>query len=391
MILNLGLLLLALLLWCAAREGALLPGLLPLQPGRARAAGGGLRGPGGWRPTSRDGVGGRDTGCVVSSPPRRPSSSRGPILLGLPPGGRPFPSGRASGAGELACGGLQRLRVLNLTRNHIAALMDTNFRGADDLRALDLSRNRIASVPSAVFRHVRRLRGPRWLYYVCPSWPEQFSDVPELRQLACAGCGLLLCSSFPAGAGQVQGWPRPNLFGTQVPPGIATTFLPELMTLLLDANLVSFVERGVIGGSALQTLQLAHNRISRVEVGAFANSSLKTLDLSYNRLTHLDTRAISEVLLHLHELHLSGNSLHIEQLLVVLPEADQLRRLSLGDMGLTRLPAELLQHLRYLHHLNFLQLPDQIPHRHPAQRPRSCRHSTSPATAFRRSTTTQSQ
>ncbi|XP_063587572.1 leucine-rich repeat-containing protein 15-like [Penaeus indicus] len=375
------LLLLALLLWCAAREGASCPASCRCSlDGRGRRAvaceAGGMADP---IPVTAMAA---DTEVLmISSPPARPNAlTLGPIFKGLRRLEEIHVTASAVPAlGEHSLWGLQRLRVLNLTRNHIAALMDTNFRGADDLRALDLSRNRIASVPSAVFRHVRRLKGLTLAHNMMPELvpriffgltrlehldlsynplqdlqPEQFSDVPELRQLACAGCGLTsLSSSLLQALSRLQVLDLRHNRLTQVPPGIATTFLPELMTLLLDANLVSFVERGVIGGSALQTLQLAHNRISRVEVGAFANSSLKNLDLSYNRLTHLDTRAISEVLLHLHELHLSGNSLHIEQLLVVLPEADQLRRLSLGDMGLTRLPAELLQHLRYLHHLNF--------------------------------------
>ncbi|KAG7158297.1 Platelet glycoprotein V-like [Homarus americanus] len=274
--------------------------------------------------------------------------------------------------------GMQRLKVLNLTHNHISALMDTNFRGADTLQRLDLSHNLIESVPSAVFRYVSRLQSLTLSHNMVPELvpriffgltrleeldlsynplgdlhPEQFSDVPELKQLVCAGCGLSSLSGS-----LLQALPNLHTFDlhnnrlTQVPSGVATIYLPKLIKLNLNANLISFVERGVIDGSSLSYLHLAHNQINRVESGAFINSSLEYLDLSYNRLVNLDNDAIKEALDELHELDLSGNSLHIEQLMFVLPAAQELQRLGLGDMGLMRLPPGLLQNLSHLHHLN---------------------------------------
>lgn len=274
--------------------------------------------------------------------------------------------------------GLERLHILNLTHNHISAIMENNFKGAKKLHHLDLSHNRIQSVPSAVFRHVHHLRTITLAHNLVPELmprvffglsklerldlsynplgdlqPERFSDVPELRQLLCAGCHVSSISStllqiIP----QLHELDLRNNRLTQVPIGISSATLPHLSTLKLDGNHISFVEQGAIAGSPITTLHLAHNRISRLEPKAFVNSSLKHLDLSYNRLSHLESGALLDPLHHLHDLQLSGNSLNVEQLMMVLPISRQLRRLGLGDMGLTRIPPELLPHSNHLHHLN---------------------------------------
>ncbi|KAK4287382.1 hypothetical protein Pmani_039545 [Petrolisthes manimaculis] len=317
---------------------------------------------------------------IITAPPRRPNTlTLGPIFKGM----RRLEEihithGNIPALGEHTFWGLQSLAVLNLTHNHIAALMDTNFQGADALRRLDLSHNMIESVPSAVFRYVRRLRTLTLAHNMVPKLvprvffgltrlerldlsynplgdlhPEQFADVPELQELLCGGCGLASLSGSLLQA-------LPNLHTldlrhnrlTQVPPGVATTFLPQLLTLNIDANLIRFVEQGVLAGSRVSTLHLAHNSITRIEPEAFTNSSLTFLDLSYNRLVTLDPDSIRDALEELQELHLSGNSLHMEQLMRVLPTARSLERLGLGDMGLMRLPSGLLYNLTNLRHLN---------------------------------------
>nr|XP_045593291.1 leucine-rich repeat-containing protein 15-like [Procambarus clarkii] len=317
---------------------------------------------------------------LISAPPGNPNSfTLGPIFKNL----RRLEEVHITHSGIPALGahsfwGLHRLHVLNLTYNHISALMDTNFRGADVLRHLDLSHNRIQSVPSAVFRYVRHLRTLTIANNIVPELvpriffglarlerldlshnplgdlqPERFTDVPELRQLSCAGCHLSsISNSLLQTLPQLRDLDLRNNRLTQVPLGIASNALPHLVTLRLDGNHLSFVERGAIAGSPLTSLHLAHNRISRLEINAFANSSIKHLDLSYNRLSHLESSALDDTLHQLHDIQLSGNSLHVDQLLTVLPKARQLRRLGLGDMGLTRLPPELLRHSRHLHHLN---------------------------------------
>ena len=317
---------------------------------------------------------------VISAPPNRPNRfTLGPIFKKL----RQLEEvhithSKIPALGAHSFWGLQRLHALNLSHNHISTLMDTNFKGADSLHHLDLSYNRIQSVPSAVFRHVRHLRSLSLAHNLVPELvsriffgltrlerldlshnplgdlqPERFTDVPEVRQLFCAGCHLTSISTT-----FLQTLPllheldlRDNRL-TQVPLGVASSVLLHLVTLRLDGNHISFVERGAISGSPLTTLSLAHNRINRMEPDAFTNSSLKHLDLSYNRLSQLEPSALHDTLHKVHDIQLSGNSLQVEQLLTVLPKARQLRRLGLGDMGLTSLPPDLLRHSRHLHHLN---------------------------------------
>ncbi|XP_047469986.1 leucine-rich repeat-containing protein 15-like [Penaeus chinensis] len=317
---------------------------------------------------------------VIAAPKEKPNAlSLGPIFSKL----RHLEEIHITWSGVPALGahsfwGLHRLHVLNFTNNHISALMDTNFRGADALRHLDLSHNRIQSVPSAVFRHVRHLRTLTLAHNMVPELvprmffgltklerldlsynplgdlqPERFTDVPDLRQLSCAGCSLMsISSTLLQSLSQLRELDLRNNRLTQIPIGVASAALPNLVSLMLDGNHLSFVERGAISGSPLVSLHLAHNRISRLEVDAFSNSSIKHLDLSYNRISHLEPGALEDILDQLHEIKLSGNSLHVDQLMSVLPNARQLRYLGLGDMGHTKLPAELLRHARHLHHLN---------------------------------------
>ncbi|XP_063859043.1 carboxypeptidase N subunit 2-like [Scylla paramamosain] len=317
---------------------------------------------------------------VITAPPYRPNAlTLGPIFRSM----RRLEEIYITHSNIPALGahtfwGLGRLHVLNLTHNKIEALMDTNFRGAESLRHLDLSHNQIESVPSAVFRHVHLLQSlslahnmvselvPRIFFGLARLQrldisynplgdlrPEQFADVPELEKLMCAGCGLSSLSSSLLGTlSNVHTLDLHNNRLTQVPPGVATIYLPKLISLNLNENWITFIEKGVVAGSTLTSLHLAHNRINRVEPEAFNNASITLLDLSYNRLVNLEPEAIRDVLDDLQLLDLSGNSLHIERLQLVLPAAARLERLGLGDMGLMRLPPGLLQNLTGLRHLN---------------------------------------
>ncbi|XP_076047862.1 uncharacterized protein LOC143029194 [Oratosquilla oratoria] len=272
--------------------------------------------------------------------------------------------------------GLRKLRSLNLTQNALSALMDTNFKGAVSLRHLDLSHNQIESIPSAVFRHVVHLRTldlsdnrvpelvPRIFFGLTrlerlnlshnplgDLQPERFSDVPNVHHLSCANCGLLsISSTLLQSLHQLRNLDLRDNRLTAVPPHLS--LLPTLEVLRLDGNHISFLERGIMSGAPITHLTLAHNRIIRIESGAFYNCSVTHLDISYNRLSHIEKGTLGDVLSHLHSLILSGNSLHVDQLLSVLPNALKLRSLGIGDMGLTRIPPDLLLHARHLHQLN---------------------------------------
>ncbi|KAA0203639.1 hypothetical protein HAZT_HAZT009485 [Hyalella azteca] len=137
---------------------------------------------------------------------------------------------------------------------------------------------------------------------------------------------------------------------TQIPHKIS--LLPSLNVLLLDGNHISFVETAAISGSPMNELYLSNNHIVRVESQAFANSSISILDLSYNRLSSIAPENFDNSIDQISDLRLSGNSLRIEDLLEILPMAENLRRLSLGDIGLTLVPAGLMLHSYSLHYLN---------------------------------------
>ncbi|CAL4122938.1 unnamed protein product, partial [Meganyctiphanes norvegica] len=271
--------------------------------------------------------------------------------------------------------GLRRLGTLNVSHNQIAAIMDTNFRGADSLRVLDLSHNLIESIPSAVFRHVRRLQNlsvahnrlpelvPRLFFGLAklesldisynplgdlPA--ERFTDAPNLKEFRCAGCGLSIVSEE-----LFKSMPQLNFLDlrhnrlTEVPP-VAISF--NLKMLRLDGNHISLLKSGTFSGLPLEVLTISHNRLTAMQSGALTNISLTHLNLANNRLTNLRVDVLGDNLDSIHYLQISGNPLHIEKLLESIPQARHLRHLSIADLGITRIPQELLRHARHLKHLN---------------------------------------
>ena len=278
--------------------------------------------------------------------------------------------------GEHSFWGLGNLRVLNVTHNELNNLVETNFRGASSLKYLDLSGNEIESVPSAAFRHVKHLISLSLADNIIPKLvpriffgltrlqildlsynplgdlqPELFSDVPVLQKLSCAGCGLMSISgSLLNMLPELRFLDLQNNRLTQIPHRLP--ILQKLEVLELDGNHISFVEREAISGSPLTHLHLGHNHIIRVETNAFVNSSITHLDISYNRLSSIEPEGFSDAINQIYDLKLSGNSLQIDNLLKLLPEAENLRRLSIGDIGLTLLPAGLMHHTYSLRYLN---------------------------------------
>ncbi|XP_076047864.1 uncharacterized protein LOC143029197 [Oratosquilla oratoria] len=373
------------MLWAAAVAVAALTGLATACPGGCRCS---LDGRGRQQVSCMEG-GMRDPIPVqqmpsdtqvllIAAPATKPNGlSLGPIFRKLPN----LEEIHIIGSGVPALGahsfwGLRKLKVLNLTRNALSALMDTNFKGADFLRHLDLSHNRINSIPSAEFRYVSHIRTLDLSYNQVPELvpriffgltrlerlslshnplrdlqPERFSDVPNLRHFSCASCSLTSISkTLLLSLTKLKDLDLRNNQLATVPANLS--LLPNLLVIHLDGNHISFLERGLIAGAPLTHLTLSHNRIIRIESGALFNCSLTHLDISYNRLSHLEPGALDDALGHLHSLQLSGNSLHIDQLLSVLPKALKLRALGVGDMGLDQFPLELLHHTKHLHHLN---------------------------------------
>ena len=271
--------------------------------------------------------------------------------------------------------GLKELRVLNLTRNSLSTLMDTNFKGINALRHLDLSYNHIESVPSAVFRYVRHLHslslannrietlvtriffGLTRLEHLDLSHnplgviqPELFSDIPVLKKFSCAGCKLNEVSGDTLMmVPEVKDLDLRNNYLLEIPDGLLT--LTNLMSLKLDGNQISHVAEYTFTDSPVTHVFLSHNSITNIELGAFINSSISHLDISYNRLSDLVSGGFSDVLSTIRDLQISGNPLQTDQLFELLQQAHQLHHLGMGDIGLSEVP-NVIGHGRGLHSLN---------------------------------------
>ncbi|CAL4183815.1 unnamed protein product, partial [Meganyctiphanes norvegica] len=314
---------------------------------------------------------------VVESPPGHPNSlTLGPIFKGHPR----LEEITVHGSGVPALGahsfwGLRRLTLLNISHNEISALTDTNFRGADNLKVLDLSHNFVESIPSAAFRHIRRVQYLSLAHNHLPELvprvffglakletldlsgnplgelpAERFVDVPNLKELHCHECGLTSMSDE-----LLKAMPEIRVLNlrhnrlTEVPPVVYTQ---HLAMLYLDYNHISVIMPGALTGPPLETLSMSHNRLTALQPGALTNTSLTLLNFGYNRLAKLRNNAVGEAFHIMRHLELSGNPLRIDHLKEVIPKARQLRHLGLGELGITKLPEDMLRHARHLRSLN---------------------------------------
>ena len=322
---------------------------------------------------------------------------------------------RVPAIGEHSFWGLRYLHTLNISRNGITSLVTANFRGPEELKILDISRNLIESMPSAVFRYAKKLKTlnlahnrlpelvPRVFYDLLHlnsldlsynplgTLPGMvFTDVQNLKELKCVSCGLMVVSEdlFEA---------LPNLEHLDLSSNRLTAIPPiskcrYLSTLMLSGNIITMVSETAFSGLPLYGLSLSHNRIKHVHPKSFRNiSTLKVLDMSYNRLGLFDVETVipvkSDALVNadietssnfvgereaeilpqpysgtlefitpvaslLRRLILSGNFLQLSDIQPIMQLVRQIRFLALGDVGLTKIPSEFLQHARHLRVLN---------------------------------------
>ncbi|KAA0189456.1 hypothetical protein HAZT_HAZT007421 [Hyalella azteca] len=320
---------------------------------------------------------------------------------------------RVPAIGEHSFWGLRYLHTLNISRNEITSLVAANFRGPEELKHLDLSRNKIESMPSAVFRYARQLRSLNLAHNRLPELVPRvffglstltsldlshnplgvlpgmvFTDVLNLKELKCLSCNLMV----------VEDDLLDNLLFlehldfsdnrlTSIP---AVSKCKNLKTLILSGNLLSHVPADALSGLPLFGLSLAFNRIKSIHPQAFSNNTLLThVDISYNRLglmqvgnvspvksqallnsdaevlnsisqtefeivnTHSSAlQALIPVAANLKRLIISGNFLQLLDIFPVMRQIRQLRFLGLGDLGLSKLPQDFLQHSRHLKVLN---------------------------------------
>ncbi|KAF2361937.1 Leucine-rich repeat [Trinorchestia longiramus] len=320
---------------------------------------------------------------------------------------------RVPAIGEHSFWGLRHLHTLNISRNEITSLVAANFRGPEELKTLDLSRNSIESMPSAVFRYAGQLRNLNLAHNRLPELVPRvffglsalisldlsynplgdlpgmvFSDIVNLKELRCISCGLITASDELLGNLQyVEHLDLSNNRLTVIP---TVTKCKKLQSLILSGNLLTQVPSDAFQGLPLFGLSLSFNRIRSIHPQAFSNNTFLThLDISYNRLglmqltnvlpvkSHALLNSDAEVLnsvanselelatsqpsainalipiaANLKKLILSGNFLQLLDILPIMRQIRQLRYLGLGDLGLTKLPADFFRHGRHLRVLN---------------------------------------
>lgn len=314
---------------------------------------------------------------IVTAPEHKPNTlTLGPIFRRLPSLEEiVVVNSKIPAIGEHSFWGLRKLISLNVSHNAIHHLLSTNFKGPDSLKSLDLSHNLIESVPSAVFRNLKLLQILDLSYNRIPELASRvflglsvldvldlsynplgelhhnrFSDLPSLTVFKCNGCGLLTVSeSLMKELRNLQTLELSNNRLISIPP---LTMAHKLSSLKLNGNLVPKIQAKDLQYPPLQAFSISHNRISVVEDRSFENKSIMSLDLSYNRLASLEPKILFPIITSMKDINFSGNSLHIDQLIEILPKARQLRQLGLGDLGLTRIPSDLLRRSRHLRTLN---------------------------------------
>ncbi|XP_039279321.1 insulin-like growth factor-binding protein complex acid labile subunit isoform X2 [Nilaparvata lugens] len=287
--------------------------------------------------------------------------------------------------------GVPTLKTIDLARNNISQVLESNFMGLANLFELYLDDNRIESMHSGTFRHLQELRvlsltknritelAPRLFLKLAKLQkldlsgnsleelnPEVFKDVQELRVFSCRDCALRNINTHIYSL--LSSLTHLDLGNNQFKYIASDEFkdLKKLQVLRLDGNQIPVVlERTFSAQKKLQTLCLARNRLAKVTDAAFANlTTLKELDLSYNKLDRIETVVFVPLSDSLRSLNISGNGIAATDLKYTLQVITKLKELSLADMQLVDLPLGLLV---YVEHLRFLNLSGNQMTHFPAQ------------------------
>ena len=131
--------------------------------------------------------------------------------------------------------------------------------------------------------------------------------------------------------------------------------LKRVRTLYLDGNYLSVLLKNFFSGQRqLEQLSVARNRIALITDTAFDNvTTLTDLNLSYNKLRQLTPRVMKPLSKSLEILDLSGNLIAAEHIQLVLRVLPNLKDLSLSEMQLNNLPADMFENNPYVENLNF--------------------------------------
>ncbi|KAG7173081.1 insulin-like growth factor-binding protein complex acid labile subunit [Homarus americanus] len=265
--------------------------------------------------------------------------------------------------GENSLWGLSHLQVLNLTNNNITLLYDSHLKGMRSLEALHLDDNHITILASGTFRSLESLESltlarnklrviaPRVflllsrLRYLDLSGnaiqeldPEDLKDIPALRTLLCAECGLTRVKSLVYRM-------LPLLETLDLRDNRITSLAPEeymdldyLKRLYLDGNRIFELKDYTFKGVALQHLGLARNKMERISRMAFEDCSVLSIDLSSNsKLQYSSFRHLSPVIAHMHGLNIANTRISPDHVRELLKRASRLKKLNLSRLHLNQL------------------------------------------------------
>jgi Leucine-rich repeat (LRR) protein len=192
--------------------------------------------------------------------------------------------------GDNAFSRMRKLTELRLQNNLLEELEDSAFGGGlNGLKLLNLSSNRLVALPPSIFRNNPALRE---IYLsnnsISALSPQVFSGLDSLLSLDLSRNTL------------TSQWIKDNMFGG----------LRRLLILRLSQNQLSYVDGSLFADLlSLQALYLDNNRIETINPTAFASlSNLHVLDLSSNRLSFIDSRIMSNLFV-LKQLYLDHNKI----------------------------------------------------------------------------------
>lgn len=211
-------------------------------------------------------------------------------------------------------GGMPKLRVLDLSSNHLNILPTGVFTYLRSLRSLTLSNNTITDLSTNVLRGLSSLRVLRldWNSIPIEQINDLFSDVSQLDELYLNHCNLSSVSKLALD--QIPQLRQLGIGGNglRMVPTKELQAVPQLTVLDLSNNAIQEVNACAFCANNITKLDLSHNLLgvsedSPFDVDAFRNIPLRHLDLSYNHMDDFNSKWLGWAQDELISIALSGN------------------------------------------------------------------------------------
>ncbi|XP_034933907.1 chaoptin [Chelonus insularis] len=240
---------------------------------------------------------------------------------------------------------LTELRSLDLTGNRIRYLVSGTIENCPKLVTVSLAYNRISTMDKGTFRSLTSLRFLNLefnaltvldLDAIMETGGSEFALNVSFNSISVINfeLGLINLTSLDLGYNNL----------TQLPAEIFTG-MPNLKTLDLRSNYLTFLHSGTFNLDRLETLNLQDNRLGVLRQQAFrGTSSLQQLDLSGNSLSQLSTEQFRN-LRNLRILNLSRN--HIRSLSRNVFEGTRIELLDLSSNRISIVPSSAFLEVGY--------------------------------------------